>query len=58
MLRFSTARGSLLPQIHDQQSGFGHFFDRIAQSFAAEAGVFYSTVRHLVDAERRNIARD
>src|SRR5882762_4090873 len=49
--------GSSLTQIHYQQLGFGHFFDRITQAFATESGIFHSTVRHMINTEAGHIAR-
>src|SRR3984957_5900449 len=46
-----------LAQIHHQQFRLGHFFNCVAQTFAAQAGVFDSAIGHLIDAERWNIAR-
>ena len=48
----------LLPQIHHQQFRFSHFFDRIAQAFTPQSGIFDSSVGHVIDAEGRNVAGD
>ena len=47
-----------LPEIHYQQLRFGHFFDRIPQAFASQARIFHSSIRHVVNAERRHISGD
>src|SRR5439155_494037 len=46
------------PQVHYQQSRFGHVFDCVAQAFAAETRIFHTAVRHVIDAEAGDIAGD
>jgi hypothetical protein len=41
-----------LSQIEDQNARLGHFFDCVAQPFAARAGVLHAAVGHVVNAER------
>lgn len=45
------AREEDLSQVHNQQLGFGHFLDRVAQALATQTGVFDSTIWHVIDAE-------
>lgn len=40
-----------LMKIEDKQARLGHVFDGIAQAFAAQAGVLYAAVWHVVDAK-------
>ena len=47
-----------LVKIHDQKLGLGHFFNRVAQAFTTEARIFDAAVRHVVDAERRDVPGD
>jgi hypothetical protein len=57
LLRYGTASKFLL-EVHHQQLGFGHFFDGVAQSFAAQSGILDPTIGHVVDAECRHVAGD
>jgi hypothetical protein len=45
-------------QIHHEQLEFGHIFNRVAQPFASQTGLLDSTIRHVINAERRHIARE
>ena len=55
--RFRSAPDSRLPTLppNDEQSEFGHVFDRVPWSFASESGVLHAAVRHVIDAIRRHI---
>jgi hypothetical protein len=47
-----------LAEIHHHQFGFSHLFDGVAQAFAAQAGIFDAAVRHLINAEGRDVSGD
>src|SRR5215469_12686024 len=48
-------RSFSLAQMHHQQAGLGHLFDRIAQAFAAETRIFHAAILHMVDAEAGHV---
>ena len=44
--------------MHDQQFGFRHLPDGVAQTLATEPGIFDTAIGHVVNAKRRNVSRD
>src|SRR6266849_3676012 len=40
--------------VDGKEARFGHFFNRVAQAFAPQAGVLHAAVRHVIDPESRH----